>query len=332
MKKVSKIGAYKKGVKNQMMLRRAPLVETKQRVESDIAVINNHMDQNDWLQPLAWRPIDIASAFTFLPMECFYRNSHGLDEWNLVGQSLTSKFVNIKTQFRFPNNRYIIKESGGDIDKAGERNLNLMIQNQCRLYFICGWVTKDMGYPIVNSNSGPTSGVVTQQMLKNYITDQVKPYFDDSSDKLLFRPKETTNIKIEKYVRIKPNLNENIATQAVPSVEHISEAVSPPARYELPAHGSIPDVYRSHSFKTGRKIPLTLGQPSVPNNTGGYTGDTQNFYPNDSWLPFAIVYNPDFEEQLKQYAPNPDTAKTEYDTQVCQIQVRHNVAHYYTDS
>jgi len=333
MKKVSKKGAYKRGVKNQMMLRRAPLVETKQRVESDIAAINGNVEENDWLQPLAFRPLTPNHAFTFLPLTCFTRNSHGLEEWQLLGQNLTSKYLNVKTQFRFPNNQYILKSSGGDIDKANERNLNVMIQNQCRLYLICGWVTRNMGYPINNnSNSGPTAGVVTQTMIKNFITDQVKPYFDDDTDKLLFRPKETSNIKIEKYVRIKPNLNEDIATQAVPTVEHISEASSPPTRYSLPAHGSIPDVYRSHSFKTGRKMQLTLGQPSVPNNSGGYTGDTQNFYPNDSWLPFCIVYNPDWEEQLKQYADNPDTGQSEYDTQVCQIQVRHNAAHYYTDS
>lgn len=333
MSKVSKKGAYRKQVKDQMMLRRAPLVETKQRVDSDIAAINGNVDENDFVQPLAWKPLQLNNAFTQIPMECFTRNSQGLSEWQMLGQAITSKFLNLKTQFRFPNNSYILKASGGDIDKPAERNLNVMVQNQCRLYLICGWVTKDAGFPLVNNNSGVSSGVATQNMLNTYIKDQVKPYFDDDTDKLLFRPKQTTNIKIEKYVRVKPNLNSDIATQAVPITESVvGDEDGNAHRYQTPAHGSIPDVYRSHSFKTGKKVVYTLGQPSVPNNTGGYTGDTQNFYPNDSWLPFAVIYNPDWEEQLKQYAPNPDTDKTEYDTQVCQIQYRFNCAHYYTDS
>ena len=52
MKKVTNARqAYKKPVRNQMMLRRAGVVETKVRVDSDVQANNGHTEENDWEQP-----------------------------------------------------------------------------------------------------------------------------------------------------------------------------------------------------------------------------------------------------------------------------------------
>jgi hypothetical protein len=65
MKKVSKRGAYKKNVKNQMVMRRAPMVETKQRVHSDIAVVNGYpAGAANLVNPLNWRTLVADDAFT----------------------------------------------------------------------------------------------------------------------------------------------------------------------------------------------------------------------------------------------------------------------------
>lgn len=323
--------AYKKPVKNQMMMRRAAVVETKVRVDSDTAANNGHTEENDWDTPLAWKPLGYSSlvgvadlgtnAFTWIPLSSFTRNSRGLGDDQMIGSNITSKYLKVKCQFRFPNDQYILKESGGDITKPAERHLNKFIQNQCKLYFICGWVTKDMGRPIQISypGDGLLASQVTEASLARYVCDQVEPYFNDDTDKLEFRPKVTTNIKIEHYSRVKPNLTETIPTQGDPGRTWTNNN-------EEAASGSIPDVYKSYTFKTGRKIQMTLGTPAANNVE---PADTQNFYPNDSWLPFCIAYNPDYEELLKQYAEDTDP---EYVQRVCQIQFRHNSAHYFTDS
>lgn len=328
--------AYKKSVKQSTMLRRAAVVETKQRVDADIAAKNGHTEENDWEQPLSWKPLGYSglsgvanlgtNAFSWIPLSCFTRNSRGLEEDQMIGSNITSKFLKVKAQFRFPNNQYILKQSGGDISKATERHLNVMIQNQCKLYFICGWVTKEMGRPLQISQSGDgfLASQVDEAFLARYVCDQIEPYFDSDEDKLSFRPKATTNIKIEHYSRVKPRLDTDIATQASPEQlwdNNLGENVN-----LVHATGSIPDVYKSFTFKTGRKVQMTLGTPSAPNSG---TADTQNFYPNDSWLPFCIAYNPDYEELLKQYATDPST---EFEQRVCQIQFRSNAIHYYTDS
>ena len=147
----------------------------------------------------------------------------------MIGNNLTSKYLKVKAQFRFPNNQYILRQNGGNIEEPTERNLNVFIENQCKLYFICGWVTKDMGRPIQISRAGDglLAKQVTEDSLARYVCDQVEPYFNDDTDKLEFRPKTTTNIKILHYSRVKPALNSAIATVGKPSENWSSTAGSP---------------------------------------------------------------------------------------------------------
>lgn len=351
--------ANKKTVKKQMMLRRQPLVEMKQRVEADIAYMNGHNTEHDWNNPLAYRPLSVANAFTLIPIEVFTRNSHGFQEWNMIGSSVTSRFLKTKFDFRFPHNNFVANTSDAVIDPTlpgydpSKRSLNMVIENPCRLYLICGWVTNPTNFPInpPDINGGPAirADSATQNDLYTHIENELKPFFDDRSDKLSFRPKETTNIKIESYRRIKPNLNEAIASPAVPDT-HYKPAPLPSASTIVYGHGSVPNVHRTHNFKCPGKITYTLGQPAHPADPSltPPQGDTQNFYTNNNWLPFAVIYNPDFEGQLRQYAgdlansdcpvtsgpPGPDDCPIEdqYDGKVCWIEYRYNSAHYFTDS
>lgn len=339
MKKITNAKqAYKKPVRNQMMLRRAGVVETKVRVDSDTAANNGHTEENDWLQPLAFKPLGYSNlsnvadlgtnAFTWIPLSSFTRISRGLGDDQMIGNNITSKYLKVKAQFRFPNNEYILRQSGGDITKPLERNMNVFVQNQCKLYFICGWVTKNMGRPIQISQAGDgyLAKQVDEAFLARYVCDQVEPYFNDDTDRLEFRPKATTNIKIEHYSRVKPNLTETVPVQGRPEQLWNNIPGGDPT-VAVQAQGSIPDVFKSWTFKTGRKMQMTLGTPAAA-NVGD--ADTQNYYPNDSWLPFCIAYNPDYEELQKQFEPPGDGE--EYYQKVCQIQFRHNSAHYYTDS
>ena len=363
MKKVRNFKmANRKGAKKQMMLRRQPLVETKQRVEADLAYMNGHNTEHDWENPLAYRPLSVANAFTLIPIEVFTRNSHGFQEWNMIGSSITSRFLKTKIDFRFPHNNFVANTSGAVIDPnlpgfdASKRSLNMLIENPTRLYLICGWVTNPTNYPVNPPDHSPgvpaiRADTATQNDLIQHIDNELKPYFDDRSDKLSFRPKETTNIKIESYRRIKPQLDSAIASTAVPTRDHITlSGADHPTRYQMGATGSVPNVHRTHNFKCPGKITYSLGQPAVPTDPAltPPQGDTQNFYTNNNWLPFAVIYNPDYAGLLEQYAgdkadsdcpvtsgpPGPSDCPIEdqYDGKVCWIQYRYNSAHYFTDS
>lgn len=339
--------AYKKSVKNQMSMRRAPIVETKQRVSSDIATINGFapvdpdspVHSDFYVQPVNFRPIIPQDAFEFIPLDSFYRNSHGFEEYNCIGSSIFSKFVKLKLQVRFPDNSMIhlpVPDAEQPAPGATYQVANRMIEQPTKLYMICGWVTQNWNCPIDGStNAVPVAGArpsrdsATQEQLKEYIIRQLEPYFDDSTDKLMFREKETSNIKIDKYVRIKPNTTTQIATQAVPqSLQNHSGGGAMSTAHTLtvvPSQGSIPDVNRSWTAKTGRKIHLTEGTDVAGPN------DKQNLYPNHSWLPFCCLYNPDWKRQADQFISGQGAEQYRF-TQVQAIQYRFNDCHYFTDS
>jgi len=341
MKKVTKRGAYKRNVKNQMALRRAPIVETKQRVSSDTAQINGFVPGASGVgnheQPLNWRSLVVDDAFTLVPIDSFYRIQRGLEEYECIGSSIFSKFLNMKFQFQFPEGKDItlfstqVNNNGQDPVGTPYSVKNKMIQEATKLYLITGWVTQNWNCPLDRekmSNGEPHDGqrpqrdAATQGDLKRYISNQLRPYFDDEYDKLQFRPKATTNIKIDKYTRIKPGLSTAIGTQAVPEIQGADQAGAL-ATY---AHGSIPQVNKSWRVKTNRKITLTQGANTT------YASDNQNLYPNDSWLPFAVIYNPDYLNQVQYNIANQDPKFAGRFAQVQMMRYRFNDAHYFTDS
>lgn len=341
MKKVNAKGAYKKNIKNQMALRRAPIVETKQRVSSDTARMNGFDPGSNLVtntnQPLNWRSLVVDDAFTLIPIDSYYRMQRGLNEWEIIGSTIFSKFLNMKFQFQFPDGKNITmfstqsNNSGQDPPGTPYSVPNKMIQEPTKLYLITGWVTQNWNCPleqVLDQSSNPLPGqrpqreLATQAQLKMYIENQLRPYFDDQYDKLEFRPRETTNIKIDKYTRIKPGHSSAIGTQAVPVHQGFDEA----GQNIVLAHGSIPQVNKSWRVKTNRKITYTQGE-----NTS-FSVDNQNLYPNDSWLPFAVIYNPDYEQQVANTIQNTNAEELGRFTQVQMMRYRFNDAHYYSDS
>lgn len=339
MKKTTKLGAYAPKAKRQMVLRRAPVVETKQRVHSDIAVINGQPLTN--VNPLIFRALQLDDAFTLLNLESFYRQQQGLEEYEVIGQNIFSKYLNLKTEFKFPQGENVTLTDNKGVDYSTK---NAMIQDSCKLYLICGYVTKAYNAPLdaAPSPSLPAQASITPDNLQSYLNQQLRPFFDDDSDKLQFRPKETTNIKILSYRRIKPNLNEAIGTQAVPAhLNYIPTGAATTPVYESSSHGSIPNVYRSHSWTTMKKMALTKGT-DAPADT--HPVDKQNYFPNDTdMMPFAVIYNPNFDKQAATASiltnpllpadpdDNPPLPDGRF-SRVQFIQYRYNDAHYYTDS
>lgn len=323
MKKVSKKGAYKKNIKNQMSLRRAPIVETKQRVHSDIAVINGYdSGGGNLVNPLNWRTLVTDDAFTLLPLHSYYRNTHGFNEYNTIGHNIFSKYLNFKMELRFPKGEEITFKDA----ETGEEYVtkNKIIEDSTKVYLICGWITQSLNYP-VNDNPSPSlpkQSDAGMDAIETYITQQLKPYFDDDEDKLQFRPKQTTNIKIDKYKRLAPKLDKQISSHIKPLQTWEVQGGGNPAWLIQPS-GSVPEVRASHSYKCMKKLALTEGKEL------SFPTDKQNLYPNNSWLPFAVIYNPDYEKQVANTTVDPTTGRF---SQVQFMEYRWNDAHYFSDS
>ena len=324
MKKVTKRGAYKKTVKNQMVMRRAPMVETKQRVHSDIALVNGYAPGGtNLVNPLNWRTLVVDDAFTNVPLRSWTRISNGFQDYQCIGSSIFSKFLNVKFQLRFPRGEMLTLP---DAEGGNYQVPNRMIQQPTKVYLVCGWITESMNYPVDASPSPslPAQANATSSALENYITQQLKPFFDDDEDKLQFRPKQTTNIKIERYINLTPKHSDAIGTQATPQHPTFIPDMPGSPTYTQPATGSIPDVQKSWNSTTNRKIPLTQGQNTT------YPSDTQNLFPNNSWVPFCVIYNPEYQAQAANAIADPlNPGKF---TQVQMMEYRWNDAHYFTDS
>lgn len=340
--RVTAKGAYKRNVKNNTVLRRGPIVETKQRVSSDIARLNGYMpgsnSPTNSAQPLNWRSLVVDDAFTLIRLDSYWRFQRGLEEWEMIGNTIFSKFLNMKLQVQFPESKDItmfsVQQNGDDPPGTPYAVTNKMIERPTKVYFITGWVTQNFNAPIETlkdaqgvplSGQRPERESVTQDDLDNYVSNQLRPYFDDQYDKLEFRPKSTTNIKIDKYVRLKPDLSHAVGTQAVPNTTWQNPDMTP-TTYEITAHGSIPQVNKSWRVKTNRKITYTQGDDTT------FPSDNQNLYPNDSWIPFALIYNPDYEQQSANTIMNTEYGMEGRFTQVQMMRYRWNDAHYYSDS
>lgn len=293
VKKKTKAGAYKKKAVKQAVIRRNPMVETKRRTHGVITALNASQagvpsaNYPDHVGVGTTIPND--DGITVLDLASYYRNSHGFEEWNVIGDTLFSKWLKLKISFQFP--------SGTD-----------MIVNPVRLYLITGWVTAPSNF---TNNTVPTESGATRGDLMAHITEQVKEFFDQKEDFLRFREKTTSAFKQLKWQRIVPNLNQSIA--APPGQGLLADET-------VRTLGAVPDVNRSFTWKTFRKVHLSQGKETA-NATDALNPDIQNLYPNNTnWLPVAIIYNPDFAQMR-----NADDENT-------QMIIRYNNIHYYSDS
>lgn len=285
-------GAYHKSKTKVMVKRRAPMVETKRRVHGVITSLNAATDGTpsaNYQYSVGGLSIPNNDAFTMINLDSYYRNSHGFLEHNVLGDSLYSKYLKVKVQIRWPEG-------------------SNMIVNPIKLWLICGWVTAPLAF---TNNTTPTESDATQIHLRAHITNQLKEYYDQREDFLRFREKTTSNVKILSKVQLKPDLRYAVA--AVPGQVSLASDDS------IYSTGAVPFVNRSFTWTTMQKVHLSEGTDIVTGNDAPLP-DIQNLYPNNQWLPFAMIYNPEFARVRN--AKNEDV----------QIIMAYNDIHYYTDS
>lgn len=297
LKKTTKRGAYRPARKQNFQIRRAPFVETKRRVHSDISALNSAVDgtaSTNYQQPLDGLSVPNNDAYTLLDLASYYRNSNGFKDHNCIGDSIFSKYLKMKLTVQFPEG-------------------SNMVVNPVKVYLITGWVTQPAGW---TDETTPTDVAATASDLRTHISQQLQEYFDSKADYLKFMEKQTANIKIESWQSIKPDLNGAIA--AVPAqIDIESDPAKPPT---IRTVGAVPPINRSFTWKTMRKVHLTEGT-ALPTGNDAPNPDIQNLYPNhNNWLPFAIIYNRNFDRMRN--ANNEDV----------KMVVSWNDIHYYTDS
>lgn len=269
-----KKGAYGKRNKRQFKNARRPFVEGKRRsledCVADFGQYNSGTTPNGILNPMQLdttpgyqsygiQYIGLDDAFTGFHPVSFYQQRQGLGDENMIGSSIYVKYIKQKIQFQFP--------------------LLPAQQLPITLYLIHGWFKTPLNR---TTRTVPTAAETNQININDHINQRLVDYFNEKTDKLRFIPSSVNNdIKILGYRKVRPNRNSSIG---VPNALITSSTEGGDPQQV----GSVPNVNMSCTWSVNRKVHYTEG-------VGLSSTNSQRMFPNTSWLPFTVVYNPDFE-------------------------------------
>jgi hypothetical protein len=273
LRKTTRKGAYKKGAKRNFQVRRAPFVETKKQTDMLVALkakvplLGNQDTIRRTVEPLVIENGSVdgmgninPNCLTVFPLNSFLNMNTGLENSDMIGRSVFSKYLKAKLTIEIPYGQRVIKHPAD-------------------LYIVHGFIT----VPIANTlHSDPTTLLTTRTHVNNHITEQLQQYFNQRKDKLDFPTKSRRNIKILGYRKVKPNLNNNLGGQAT-----LTQYPNQQGGIVNDSVGAPPLVNMTCNWPMMRKTQYELGLDEI----GGDDALQHNF-PNYSWLPFMAMYNP----------------------------------------
>lgn len=246
-KKATRRPQRRKVAKKAMIKSRQPLVETKSRVQSEITT-----GEDTPQIPQCKEFQAVTGVFHNLPLSAFWNMEQGTGEDKMLGQSIFSRYLNAKVQFRFP---------GG---------ANAITDRHYPMELICGWIPSSIH---ATTFTTPKVGDILPSDINTYIVKAVSEYFNARADKLDFIPKHASTIRITYRKKIASN-------QTKHNVLPLQSSVT---TYE----GHIPDVWKYPKWRMNKKVFYEQGA-----NVVRFVGGNNTYYPNYSWIPFMVVYSP----------------------------------------
>jgi len=204
------------------------------------------------------------------PLWSYMNPIQGTDDNNMIGRSLTAKYLTARVHFEFPKKPQV---------------------KNPRYYLIHGWVTQPPG---LTQFTNPTKVNFTRSAMLTHLHSMiVEDFNNDSPDEFLdFKEKQNKNYKVLGYRRIKPT-QKDLQVQPEMLIKQDGTTINPDV------YGSVSP--QNHVFKfplNNRKIRYTKGltQQGV---------QVPFLYPNDkgTWIPFLIYYCPDTDRVPQDVTP-----------------------------
>ena len=285
-RRVTKKTAFKpRNVRNKVTSR-APIVECKKRtlgVRSGVAGSN-------YLLPSAY--------FHSFPCISFLNQEQGIQDDQMIGNTVFSKYYSMKIKLNFPEEH--------------------PINDNFRAQLVWGWVTQPLGYTntAFSSTGAITRDKVSAAEIHDRITNVVMDGFNQKVDQMNFRDKEKTLYKVigKKWVKIDRRHQIGMKQGATAYIDPDDDKV------KIATSGSLPPWTHQVTFKPMRKVRYTYSDGDSDGSPG--TG-IPHWYPNESWVPWVGLYTPNISSYYEDGGNVPDSAK---------IQVQVNDCHWYTDS
>lgn len=236
LQKTTRKGAYKKNRKKNMMIRRAPFVETKSKTSEDL------LEQG----LIQFAPTSFYQSNTphkHINPEVFFLWKQGLGEAEMIGRSVYAKYLKRKILIRFPQPPFTSAGQDKQIPNVPQD-----------LELIWGWV------PMPLNLTGQTTPAVynnTRDHINAHINKRVVDYFQDRGDYLRFVPKQASTIRITGRRKVRPNMNK-FAGMA-PMLDSKDDIV-----------GNVPDYQTSIYWTMGRKLHFEKSNDITGTGVEGY--------------------------------------------------------------
>lgn len=237
-------------------------VETKKRQDYNVAV--NQRVQNVGTgvitaspnYPDTIKPSTINNAnYYYLPIDSFNRQCQKISRDGLVGQTLFSRNIYLK----------------GVLDRQTLANATDNIEFEV----IHGWVTAPAAwsnYTAVQPNTG------TKDNLNEYILDQIREFYEERDNTLIFTDKKRNNFKVVGVKKYKLLPTEAMMT---------GNAVVPLQHFKCHWH-----VGRKVQYTKTGHLPISTASPGSEQSVDSSLEETNTFLNLNSWLPWAIVRFP----------------------------------------
>lgn len=279
-----RFGGRRRGRRNTtkaLVNARQPIVECKKRT---LGV------QGGYINP--------ATYFTSFPAHSFIKNEQGLDEDQMIGTSIFSKYYSMKVKLNFPTEHPIV--------------------DNFRCQLVWGWVTSPLAYTnnVNDSATDPSRSTVKLEEIDREIVYRTEDGFNQAADQMNFRDKEKRIYKVIGKKWVKPDRRNQIG-QTQGAIGYIDPDDD---KLKIENTGSLPPWTHQVTFKPMRKLKMTHSSDMVPP-----TGASPNafYYPNESWIPFIGLYTPNLGSYYEDGGVVPDSAKISFQTNDC---------HWFTDS
>lgn len=149
-----------RGRKKQSTIVRAPFVECKKNQD-----------------PLVSEYLSEGNFSTFLPVSTFTRMNRGVEDDQFIGDSVFSKYLSMKLNFKFPNGTYVITKP-------------------YRIQVIHGWMTAPFALD-TSGLYGPNKLSVSRAELDAIVAARVGPEFNQAVDRMNFRTKTKKIFRVE---------------------------------------------------------------------------------------------------------------------------------------
>ena len=212
------------------------------------------------------------------------------------GDSVTMQYLKTKMLFSFPTGEAGIKEP-------------------MRVQVIWGFITRPFMF---TPYSTPAVGNVTVEQLKDLAKNQVEEYWNSKQDQLTFRKKQNENIRVIGKRWIRPDRTARIGVPQTP-VTNASTGGS--------MVGAPPDVRLDLSWPVkGQRWELTYTNATGDTGDYGAAAASPQFFNNESWIPFFVVYSPDYDSVTPAGTPGHPVPEAN------RIQLSYSTACWYKDA